>query len=273
MQFRQERTENYMSDISTLTKIAKNQIGCNGSKYRKWFYDRTTDYYGVNWCAVFISWLFNEIGGINRYVTKTDGAGCFAREGDGKTGKWYQRSEITPKEGDIITFRWGGTYTDKYHSDHVGYVYQSDGNYVYTVEGNTNSNNPDYSVVAYKYYSLNNSAINGYFRPHYRKQSDENPLEIQKGDKGNFVLAYKSLLTAAKMLGIIQQNVDKTDSFGDGTYKATVELQKKYHLDVDGIAGVQTLTALRNAITEALTDSRKTVIAEIISHFQQEMVK
>ena len=44
-----------MSVIDDLTRIAKGQIGNNGSKYRKWFYNRTSDYYGVNWCAVFIS--------------------------------------------------------------------------------------------------------------------------------------------------------------------------------------------------------------------------
>ena len=61
-----------MSTISELTKLAKAEIGNNGSKYRKWFYNRTSDYYGVNWCAVFISWLYNQVGGLNKYIVKTD---------------------------------------------------------------------------------------------------------------------------------------------------------------------------------------------------------
>ena len=73
-----------MSVIDRLTKIAKAEIGNNGSKYRKWFYNRTSDYYGVNWCAVFISWLYNQVGLLNELVPKSDGAGCFAREYDGK---------------------------------------------------------------------------------------------------------------------------------------------------------------------------------------------
>ncbi|MBQ5562021.1 MAG: hypothetical protein IIT39_01360, partial [Clostridia bacterium] len=41
-----------------------------------------------------------------------------------------------------------------------------------------------------------------------------------------------------------------------GTYKATIEVQKKFNLDVDGVAGIQTITALRNAINAA-TDKLK----------------
>ncbi len=261
-----------MGVIAELTKTAKSQIGNNATKYRKWYYQRTTDYYGVHWCAIFVSWLFAQVGGIDKYVVKTDGAGCFAREGNGKYGKWYSRTATTPKEGDIITFRWGGNYTDIYHSDHVGYVYNVDGGYVYTIEGNTDSNNPDYSLVSCKCYQLNNTAINGYFRPYYQNtETGDNAMEIQKGDRNEFVLAYKALLRQAQTLGIISVKVDTSNSFGDGTYKATVEIQKKYHLDVDGIAGVQTITALRNAIEDKTKDVRKAVITDIIEALRKEV--
>ena len=96
-------------------------------------------------------------------------------------------------------------------------------------------------------------------------------MELQKGNKNNFVLAYKSLLIQAKTLGIVSQKVDESNSFGDGTYKATIEIQKKFNLDVDGIAGVQTITALRNAINNELTQIKKsksdrnTVLDEVIT--------
>ena len=244
-----------MSTISNLTSVAKQQIGNNGSKYRKWFYNRTTDYYGVNWCAVFISWLFNEVNGIDKYAVKTDGAGTIARYSDGKYGKWYEPSEITPKEGDIVEFRWGGTYTDKYHSDHVGYVYNADSTYVYTIEGNTGSNNADYSTVMYKKYSLSNSCINGYYRPNY--ESEETEMNFKKGDKSDGVLAVKALLQQAKALGIITSSCDDTNSFGTGTQKGVLEIQKKYNLEQDGIAGTKTITALREAIEKAIADIRK----------------
>ena len=244
-----------MSVISELTKIAKGEIGNNGSKYRKWFYNRTSDYYGVNWCAVFISWLFYMIGGLGKYLTKTDGAGTIARCSDGKYSKWYEPNEIIPKEGDIVMFRWGGSYTDKYHSDHVGYVYAVDDNYIYTIEGNTGSNNADYSSVMYKRYSRTNSVINGYFRPYYpdvKNESEETEMNFRKGDKSDGVLAYKSMLIQARTLGLITQKVNPDNVFGDGTLKATKQVQTKYKLTVDGIAGVKTITALNKALTDEI---------------------
>ena len=263
-----------MSVISDLTKIAKGEIGNNGSKYRKWFYNRTSDYYGVNWCAVFISWLYNQVGELNKLVPKTDGAGCFAREYDGKNGKWYESEyscgTTTPKAGDIVTFTWNGagrvSGQDKYYSNHVGYVYAVDDNYIYTIEGNTNSNNADYSVVAYKQYSRTSGKINGYFRPNYNTESEETEMNFTKGDKSDGVLAYKSMLIQAKTLGLITQKVNADNVFGEGTLKATKQVQEKYKLEVDGIAGKNTITALHNAINETIENIRKcdrnTVLAE-----------
>lgn len=259
-----------MSVIDALTRIAKSQIGNNGSKYRKWFYNRTSDYYGVNWCAVFISWLFNQVNGLDRYMIKTDGAGTVARLSDGKYGKWYEPNEITPREGDIVMFRWGGSYTDKYHSDHLGYVYYADSSYIYTVEGNTGSNSADYSTVMYKQYSKTNGVINGYYRPYYN-QKEEKEMNFKKGDKSDGVLAYKSLLQQGQKLGIIKSKVDNTNGFGGGTYKATLEVQKKFKLEQDGVAGKNTITALRNAINKELDNVKKAVVNATIDIMKKEI--
>ena len=259
-----------MSVASELTKTAKAQIGNGGSKYRRWYSGTSSDCYGIEWCAVFISWLFDQIGGINKYIIKSDGAGSFARYGDGRLGKWYKSGETQPQEGDIITFRWGGSYTDKYHSDHVGYVYAADKNYVYTIEGNTGSSNSDTSSVMYRYYSLTNGVINGYYRPYYIKKEDKS-MNFKKGDASDGVLAYKSLLMYAYALGLINTKVDDTNGFGEGTYKATIELQKKYKLEVDGIAGKNTITALRNALRNELKNVKNSVITNTINYLKKEI--
>ena len=247
-----------MSVIDDLTRIAKSQIGNNGSKYRKWFYNRTSDYYGVNWCAVFISWLFNQVNGLNKLIIKTDGAGSIAREGVAAgLGKWheseYSNSSTVPKPGDIVDFVWNysGSVSgqDRYYSNHVGYVYAVDSNNIYTIEGNTNSNDADRSVVAYHTYNRKSGCINGYFRPNY--ESGDREMNFKKGDKSDGVLAYKSLLQQGQKLGIIKSKVDNTNSFGGGTYKATLEVQKKFKLEQDGVAGKNTITALRNAVSKA----------------------
>ena len=255
-----------MSVIDDLTRIAKGQIGNNGSKYRKWFYNLTSDYYGVNWCAVFISWLFNQVNGLGKYIVKSDGAGSIPRESiaAGLKGTWYESEYSTggtrPRAGDIVVFTWNGIGRvpgqDKYYSNHIGYVYAVDSSYIYTIEGNTGSDSADYSVVAYRQYSRTSGKINGYYRPNYttsaNKEDDE--MNFKKGDKSDGVLAYKSLLQQGQKLGIIKSKVDNTNSFGGGTYKATLEVQKKFKLEQDGVAGKNTITALRNAINKALTN-------------------
>lgn len=257
-----------MAVIEQLTKIAKGEIGNNGSKYRKWFYNRTSDYYGVNWCAVFISWLYYQVGLLDKLVPKSDGAGCFAREYDGKNGKWYESeyscSTTTPQPGDIVTFTWNGAGRvpgqDKYYSNHVGFVYAVDNDYIYTIEGNTGSDNADYSTVAYRQYSRTSGKINGYYRPNYpdvKTESEEKSMNFRKGDKSDGVRAYKSMLITAEKLGLITQTVNPDDVFGDGTLKATKQVQTKYKLEVDGIAGVKTITALHNAINSELASVRK----------------
>ena len=166
-------------------------------------------------------------------------------------------------------FRWGGSYTDKYHSDHLGYVYKVDSSYVYTIEGNTGSDNADYSTVAYRQYSRTSGKINGYYRPNYpdvKQESEETEMNFKKGDKSDGVMAYKSMLITAKALGLITQSVNADNVFGNGTLKATKQIQEKYKLTVDGIAGIKTITALHNGINEALANVRKcdrnTVLAE-----------
>lgn len=165
--------------ITDLALIAKSQEGNNGTKYRTWFYG--AEWSGVDWCAIYVSWLYGRVDGINKYVVKTDGAGCFAREGVPRGfGRWYESNyscpTTTPKAGDVVTFTWNGmgrVYTqDIYYSNHVAYVYAVDNTYIYTVEGNTVANGEEYdtannSRVVLKRYNKNSGVINGYFRPYY----------------------------------------------------------------------------------------------------------
>ena len=243
------------NQIKKIVAIAKSQASNGPYKYRKWYYG--SEQHGVAWCAVFVSWCLAQAG-ISQI--KTDGAGCFAREYS-NCGKWYESeysdSSTMPKAGDIVTFTWNyaGRYPnqDRYYSDHVGIVYAVDSNYIYTVEGNAGSNSADYSTVMYKQYSKTNGVINGYYRPYYN-QKEEKEMNFKKGDKSDGVLAYKSLLQQGQKLGIIKSKVDNTNSFGGGTYKATLEVQKKFKLERDGVAGKNTITALRNAINKALSN-------------------
>ena len=99
----------------------------------------------------------------------------------------------------------------------------------------------------------------------------ETEMNFKKGDKSDGVLAYKSLIMQANALEIIKASVDNSNSFGSGTYNATIAIQKKYKLEVDGIAGKNTITALRNAINSELDKLKKSkvdrnsVITEVVA--------
>lgn len=87
-----------------MASIALKEVGNGAPKYSKWFYGY--DAKGVPWCAVFVSWLAYQGSALNKYIVKTDGAGCFAREGVAKGwGKWFEGG-AAPKAGDVISFCW-----------------------------------------------------------------------------------------------------------------------------------------------------------------------
>lgn len=156
-----------------LVSVAKQQAGNGPSKYRSWFYGY--DAADIPWCAIFVSWCFNQIDGINLYTAKTAGAGSIARDSIamGLSGEWFESefsdSTTKPQVGDVIEFVWNyqGRYysQDRYYSDHVGIVYDVDDDFVYTVEGNAGGDDNDTSTVKLRSYSRTSGAINGYYRP------------------------------------------------------------------------------------------------------------
>lgn len=249
-----------MSITEKFIGVAKGQVGNGASRYRTWYYGYNA--VGVAWCAVFVSWCLAQTGitGI-----KTDGAGCFAREYQDR-GRWfeseYSDSSTTPQPGDIVTFVWNyaGRYNsqDKYYSDHVGIVYAVDDSYIYTIEGNAGADN-DTSSVKLKSYNRTNGCINGYFRLNdfANTESEEEEMNFRQGDKSDGVLAYKALLLLANDYNIIKAKVDNNNIFGKGTYDATIEVQKLFNLEVDGIAGKQTISALSSAIHGKAVTSTK----------------
>lgn len=66
---------------------------------------------------------------------------------------------------------------------------------------------------------------------------------FKKGDKNEGVYAYKQLLIALKKAGIITQNIDNNNAFGEGTVTATKQLQKAARIEQDGFAGPMTIRA------------------------------
>ena len=119
-----------------IVDIAKAEVGYqegpnNDSKYGKW--------YGLNnqsWCAMFVSWCFNEAGLLSKVLAQ--GKKGFASCDVGL--KWFARNnKLIPvgqaQAGDIAFFQFD---TDA-QPDHVGIVSSNDGKNLLCYEGNTSS--------------------------------------------------------------------------------------------------------------------------------------
>lgn len=145
----------YGSDVgnSNVVAIALSQVGnIGGEPYWSWYGFNSR----IEWCAVFVSWVYNQAGYLNIAVPKfstchTQGVPWF------KTfGLWREKGYV-PKSGDIIFFDW----EQDGHTDHVGIVEKSDGKDIYTIEGNSRD------TVKKKKYSINSKYIYGFGIPKY----------------------------------------------------------------------------------------------------------
>lgn len=109
-----------------LMELAKAQVGnIGGRKYWEWYGFG----YHIEWCGAFVSWCYAQAGKNGPFFTacNSEGAAWF-KERDQWGDKDYP--DIAP--GDSIFFDWDLDGS----ADHVGLVLGTDGEYVYTIEGN-----------------------------------------------------------------------------------------------------------------------------------------
>lgn len=143
----------------SIVAMAASQIGNVGGR-PYW------SYYGFKnrtaWCAIFVSWckeMCGQNGAFPTFYKCTVGAQWFVSNGLMQ----YPGSGYIPRPGDIIFFdfsaRWGRGLQG---TDHVAIVESCDGQYVYTIEGNTKNS------VARRKYPLNRASIVGYGTPRYK---------------------------------------------------------------------------------------------------------
>ncbi|MGL5616440.1 MAG: peptidoglycan-binding protein [Sarcina sp.] len=139
--------------VKKFLNVAKSQLGVreipiNITPYGAWY-----GMNGVAWCAIFVSWCANQAGIMGSSVPKfhwcADGVNWFKAR-----GRYMVRGAGTPESGDVIFF-----YNSKEGFYHVGIVnYVSNGR-VYTIEGNTSTDD-----VAERSYGLSETRIHGYGR-------------------------------------------------------------------------------------------------------------
>ena len=113
-----------------------------------------------DWCACFVNWCLNQA----RFDKASSEISCGNWIAELKTMEMWQSSPAyggtyIPKPADLIFFDWDET--GKW-SEHIGLVLYTTSTKVYTIEGNTKTEN-----VAVRSYSLNDPCVLGYGTPPY----------------------------------------------------------------------------------------------------------
>lgn len=162
------KTADKSDDLTKFLNQAKTYIGKNGS-----YVCNTKLRLGAiyDWCAFAVSDIMQDCGFIGKYIKQIEGgAGSIPRESDGKYGTFFIKGIKTPEAGDLILFRYGGNYSDKYHSDHIGIVESVSGNAITTLEGNVDGNNSNWAATSTfkrKTRDLTDNAVYAFYRPNW----------------------------------------------------------------------------------------------------------
>lgn len=133
------KSTNSLSNNDLVIAIAQSQIGYKEGANNKTMYG---EWFGLDnqpWCAMFVSWVFNQAGESKNVCasTRKGFASCDAGL------KWFtRRNKLVPvgqaKAGDIVFFQ----FDNDAEPDHVGIVLKNNGkNSLVCIEGNTSPNN------------------------------------------------------------------------------------------------------------------------------------
>ena len=232
---------------------------------------------GYAWCDMFVDWCFVTTFGVDNaklllgQPNKSYGAGCgYSRKYFKAMGRLHTKN---PEPGDQIFF-WNSAKTKVAHT---GLVYEVDGTYVYTIEGNTSSTSgviANGGGVFRKKYKLSYARICGYGRPDYASMDDTTPEDTNKhavltyGDKGEEV---EYMQTRLKIHG---HKLDVDGKFGPATLKELEAFQKDHNLEADGVCGPKTWEELeKDPVEETRPVLRRGDKGEDVKYMQERLIK
>lgn len=265
--------------INAVIKTAQNEIGYLEKKsnaqldsktanagynnFTKYWRDVYPAYQGQAWCACFISWIFMKTFGLamaKKLLKHWPYVYCPT------LGTLFTKN-ANPKVGDIVIFYRNGTFA------HTGLVTKVKGDQFWTIEGNTSGASGIVAngggVCAKSYYnsklpgtkfctpnySLVTSIVSGNSSISIPTTPTNTKNYLTVGDKGD---AVKTLQTKLNKVGY-KLTVD--GEYGSATKSAVTSFQKKYNLEVDGVAGKNTITKL-NAVIAAQSKKNTSVTSK-----------
>lgn len=208
--------------------------------------------YNDAWCATFVSACAVAVGYteiIPRECSCPNMISLYQ-----SMGRWVEDDGYIPKAGDIIFYDWqdSGAGDNTGVSDHVGIVEACDGRIITVIEGNISDS------IGRRTISVNGRYIRGYGIPDYdnsapkeqetptppptpREPAEFNPIALQRGCTGFYVRAMQ-LLLAGQGYQIGWMGAD--GEYGKDTEDAVIRFQTDHGLEVDGVCGRETWTAL-----------------------------
>ena len=128
------KSTNSLLNAELIHNLAVSQIGYEEQPVNKTMYGKWYGLDGAPWCAMFVSWVFNEAGAIKRIAAS--GAKGFASCDIGL--KWFsKKNKLIPigeaQLGDIAFFQ----FDNDAQPDHVGIIIKNTGKQLICIEGNT----------------------------------------------------------------------------------------------------------------------------------------
>lgn len=158
-----------------ILNIAKSQLGyiegnnknhLDGTYPGKHNYTEYGHWYGMQdqWCAMFVSWCANWAGDTNipKHASCAAGLKQLIKENKVHSRQDIINGEYTPQPGDIIYFVSKSVSSNDGLTNHVGIVTNYDNGIIYTIEGNTSTNDKSISCggcVEEKSYKITNTYI------------------------------------------------------------------------------------------------------------------
>lgn len=254
--------------VDKIISTAKSLVGKDSGKgcdIMKWYGTFSTTINAVACCCAGQMYLFHKAGALDMIPGgKTASCGIIAVNFL-NAGQLYGPKEVKP--GDLVIFSWSGqktTYDSRLRAkgyktlDHIELCIAVGNSTITTIGANNGGAECDDFQIKTRY----KSNISCCCRPKYAKSTNTEVREemIKKGLSNNAILNYKKTLQTLKKVGIIKTRVDNTSGFGDGTEKATREVQAAAKIKVDGEVGKDTINAASKLLNDYI-DKINTKIA------------
>jgi hypothetical protein len=240
----------------------------NYTEYNYWYHNYVSSGMPVGgdsapWCATFVSWCAEQANIPTSILKRSTAAGHGASyfnvnfysgssslASSGDNDSYFMGYNYTPQKGDLFFTRsWS----------HVGLVVGVSGNYVITVEGNTNNNGSSQGNGVYKL--TWRKIVDLYFGvPNYSNSPIKHTVDTSYGT--NFTAYPKSKITAENIFDAYHNQIDSTSWIGtsdkctihevytDGCCKVT------YPLDAGGTKTVYSKISLFNIHEHSYTGTR-----------------